>query len=286
MNTPEPKPASKPFKLRWYQYSLRSLILFELFCSLLCSWFATMMQSAITQRDAVAALRKLKCYAYYEDRRGPLAPGWLRNWVGDDFFDTVTSAADYAFGEDLDIPFTKNLPQNVAQPPSAVQNRPGQPRAAVPQTGIGIGSTSVPGDAFLEQAGRLPWLRKLIIFRHKPTDAGVKHLEALKQLETLRLDTPGITDAGIAHLKGLTRLRWLDLGWTDVTDFGLQYLEGLTQLEHLDLYGCKGVTDAGFKHLTGLKRLKVLNLGGTRVTRNGVTKLRAALPNCTIYGGD
>ena len=43
-----------------------------------------------------------------------------------------------------DLPRGKDLSQTVAQPPPAVQNRPGQPGAAVPQVGIGIGAKLPP----------------------------------------------------------------------------------------------------------------------------------------------
>ncbi len=41
---------------------------------------------------------------------------------------------------------------------------------------------------------------------------------------------PKVTDAGLKHLKGLTNLQSLDLGQTQVTDAGLEPLKGLTQL--------------------------------------------------------
>ena len=51
-------------KLRWYQYSLRTLLLFVLLCSLLCSWFAT---RATNQRDAVCAIRSISgCEVSYD----------------------------------------------------------------------------------------------------------------------------------------------------------------------------------------------------------------------------
>jgi hypothetical protein len=41
---------------RWFQYSLRSLMLFTLLCALLCSWFAVKMEKARKQRQAVAVI--------------------------------------------------------------------------------------------------------------------------------------------------------------------------------------------------------------------------------------
>ena len=42
-------------KLRWYQFSLRSLLLFVLACSLVCSWLGVKMQRAREQKQAVEA---------------------------------------------------------------------------------------------------------------------------------------------------------------------------------------------------------------------------------------
>ena len=42
------------------------------------------------------------------------------------------------------------------------------------------------------------------------------------------------------------------------------------------------VTDAGLEHLAGLKHLRLLQAGRTKVTADGVKKLAAALPGCTI----
>ena len=40
-----------------------------------------------------------------------------------------------------------------------------------------------------------------------------------------------VSDAGLKHLKGLTQLQELNLNDTKVSDAGLQHLKGLTQLQ-------------------------------------------------------
>ena len=52
------------------------------------------------------------------------------------------------------------------------------------------------------------------------TDAGLKDLAGLKQLQTLDLFGTQVTDAGLKHLAGLKRLRTLVLGSTQVTGKG------------------------------------------------------------------
>jgi hypothetical protein len=49
---------AKP-KLRWFQFSLRTLLVFVTLCAIPCSWLAVKMQQAKRQREAVVAIEKL-----------------------------------------------------------------------------------------------------------------------------------------------------------------------------------------------------------------------------------
>ena len=96
-----------------------------------------------------------------------------------------------------------------------------------------------------------------------------------------RLRLQSVTDAGLKELVGLTQLQSLNLYTTQVTDAGLKELAGLIQLQTLNLDGT-WVTDAGLKELAGLTQLQSLILHRTRVTLAGVQKLRKALPKVQI----
>ncbi len=97
----------------------------------------------------------------------------------------------------------------------------------------------------------------------------------------LRLNGHQVTDAGLKELAGLTQLQSLDFRETQVTDAGLKELAGLKQLRMLNL-GVTQVTDAGLKELAGLKQLRMLNLSGSKVTDAGVQELQKALPQVQI----
>src|SRR5215471_14025304 len=98
----------------------------------------------------------------------------------------------------------------------------------------------------------------------KVTDAGLKELKGLKNLQELDLWGTKVTDAGLKELKEFTSLQRLRLG-SKVTDAGLKELKGLKSLQTLNLWDTS-VTDAGLKELKGLKSLQELDLSSTKVT--------------------
>jgi len=63
---------------------------------------------------------------------------------------------------------------------------------------------------------------------------------------TLHLNGTGVTDAGLKHLKALTQLQYVNIGHAEIGDAGLEHLKGLTKLQTLVLDGTK-VTEAGLK---------------------------------------
>jgi hypothetical protein len=107
------------------------------------------------------------------------------------------------------------------------------------------------------------------LFGESATDAGLVHLQGLRQLQWLLLSETKVTDAGLVHLQGLSRLKGLCLNNTNVTDAGLAHLQGLKRLQALGLFSTK-VSNAGLTHLQGLRQLQVLVLDNTKVTDAGL----------------
>jgi internalin A len=137
------------------------------------------------------------------------------------------------------------------------------------------------------------------------SDAGLKHVAEMKDLEQLSFSGGGVTDAGMANLGQLTKLRYLGLGTLpNVKGPGLTHLKSLPELRDLNLYGT-GVDDAGLKNVAELKQLTSLQLpkkatdaglehvkGLTRLTEIGVPKgvtdkgieaLKKALPKSEVF---
>lgn len=59
----------------------------------------------------------------------------------------------------------------------------------------------------------------------KVTDAGIKHLQSVANLEKLWISQTGVTEAGVSLLASLKNLSLLDLGGLPVTDHNLSSLQ-------------------------------------------------------------
>lgn len=107
-------------------------------------------------------------------------------------------------------------------------------------------------------------------------DAQLQKLESVgNDLLWLDLSRTGVTDAGLKVLAKMPNLERIDLRGTSVGDEGAKALAGLHNLESLSLYGT-GLTDAGLEALRGIASLRRLYVGGTKVTAPGLEALRKA----------
>jgi Leucine-rich repeat (LRR) protein len=247
MQTDPPQADPPKRKRRWFQFSLRTLMIFTALVAVAAGRLGKHIEQKRMEQEAVDAIRKQGGVVLYDyairDAAGHngkwelWGPAWLRNLLGEGFF-SAARIAHFSF------------PHSIS-------------------------------DAELGNLNRLTQLKSLRLCGTKVTDAGLASLNGLTQLEDLDLSGNNITAAGLQHLKGLSQLEWLDLSEMKITDAGLVNLRELAQLDFLDL-GNTQVTDAGLANLKGLTRLKQVNLSGVRVTDAGIKDLQKALPNCEI----
>jgi hypothetical protein len=205
---PTDQSAKAKSKLRWYQFSLRTLLIVVTLFAVACSWFAVKMNQARKQKKAVDAIRKVGGAIFYdywtegqarlETHPEPLEPHWLQQLIGEDFFHNVTY--------------------------------------------VHLGGEKV-SDQNLEHLKVLDQVEDLILDDSHITDAGLDDIKGLKQLIRLSLVNTQVTDAGLLSLEGLEKLRFLSLSRTAITDAGLEHLKGLRRLKRLDVTNTK-VTDA------------------------------------------
>ncbi len=114
------------------------------------------------------------------------------------------------------------------------------------------------------------------------TDAGIRELVKMEQLDTLNLAGTKITDDALKTLSPHPKLAqlWLS-GCAAITDDGIAQLTKLKSLEKLHLENTK-LTDKSVDHLATMKSLKILGIEKTKFTAAGVEKLQQALPKCQI----
>jgi outer membrane protein assembly factor BamB len=142
-------------------------------------------------------------------------------------------------------------------------------------------------DAGLRKLEGLNELECLDLYGNQVSDSGLPALSGLQALRHLDLSLTAITDSGLPHLRTLSRLQRLDLLYSEgfagprVTDQGLDALLALTTLRTLDLTGAR-ISDAGAAKLAGLRQLAEVRLTRTNVTDAGATALRAARPGCAV----
>jgi hypothetical protein len=184
---------AKP-KLRWYQFSLRSLFILMTLVACACSWYAYEMNEAAKRRAVIEKIEKLGGFVRYYDptdtttpveyRRGepPKWYSWLRKLHGDQHLGNAV--------------------------------------------GFGVGRMVEPvTDAGMMDIAGLTELESITLCRSQITDAGLVYLKDLARLKRLTIVSPHITDAGLVHLQGLSKLERLSLYGTQVTDEGVRTLQ-------------------------------------------------------------
>ncbi len=299
--------------------SLRSAMLLVLLSGL---WMGWRVNRANDQRRAVAAIRRTGggisydyqfsvSKGYRNPNARPWAPAWLRNWLGDEFFQEVTSV------QFLNRPLTDHDLAPLASLDCLEE--------------LAISGAPIT-DAGLKYIANLKELRTLHLWETPGiTDAGLAHLSSLTKLQTLALYRCSITDASLVHLQTMDNLEMLDLAKTGVMGPGLSHLDRMAKLKRLftptnraglahigrlhglqelyaydtrmptpcdgltDLAGLKGLrvlilgdnlcSDTGLATLSGLSGLTQLCIGGERVTDAGLSHLAKlkGLQELTVY---
>jgi internalin A len=296
-------------KRQWRRFSLRTLLIFvTLFC-LLVGWFAIKLRQAERQRVAVANLRALGFVIRYEwemdpdfvvdDRAQPPGPQWLRNWLGDDFLDTVVSVSvahkrhvgDDQFQSVFSFPRLRHL----ALGESGIT---GASIARLPELNelesLDVSDDRI-NDTWMAGICDCRHLKKLVVAdSHLITRAGLAHLSALlnledlvwlsaddavmqsiaelKHLKKLVITSPKVTDVGMKVVAGFKELEVICLNTAAITNAGMQSLSKLGQLRHVRLTGT-AIGDPGLQKLAQQQHIVSLELGYTKVSDSGLRSL-------------
>lgn len=199
---------------RWFQYSLRTLLVFVTLCAIACSWLALSLREVKREEAAAAAFAKFNGGAAW-DENAP-GPAWLRGVLGEHFF-----------GHVIWVRLDGGQVTDSTLEPLDTMNHLQQ---------LDLFDTHVT-DAGLEHLEGLRELKKLSVDQTNVTDVGLEKIAGLKQLEYLSLFKTQVTDAGLGKLAGLSKLQTLGLASENVTDAGLEHLQRMRQLTYIYLGG-------------------------------------------------
>jgi internalin A len=116
-------------------------------------------------------------------------------------------------------------------------------------------------DAGLKTVAGIGQLEGISVGGEDVTDAGIKALAGCRSLEAVTLATKKVSDAGVKELAALPKLRWLYLGFMTLTGSGFEPFAGSKTLESVTLEYVDGLTDDGAKNLAKLPNLNELKIG-------------------------
>ena len=184
-------------KRRWYQFSLKTLLVVMLLSCFVFAWIGSRMKQARENRARVAAVAETTktAVAAIEELGG-----------------TVTSSHEKLRRQTW-------LEEHFDDP-----GGPDDPVGVLKVARVDLRYTKVT-DADLEPLRELTNLQFLILRATKVTGLGLEHLKGLTNLQELDLQSTSVTDAGLEHLKGLTELQRLWLKGTNVTAEGVKKLQ-------------------------------------------------------------
>jgi Leucine Rich Repeat (LRR) protein len=282
----EPSKAEPPKrKRRWFQFSLRSLLILVLVAGLGMAWLAALKRRADRQQTAAETIVNAGGSVFYDyqfqvspsgainysDKATPPGPKWLRRQLGNDFFTNVDAAritTQAGIDALADLPQIQNLEVDGAAVTDESLDQVVRLRHL---RALSLLNTSI-SDSGLRKIAVLDQLRTLELLNNRITDEGLLSLAGLERLEYLELKSTKISDDGLKHLRRMSHLRELRLSFNRITGVGLRELADLPSLERLYLDETQ-VDDASAAILSRLSHLQTLDLDGTRLTDAGLQSL-------------
>jgi hypothetical protein len=137
-------------------------------------------------------------------------------------------------------------------------------------------------DADLRRLQGLTQVENLQLGGTKITDQGLETLARFKRLKHLALVTPRVTGDGLRHLQNLDGLEGVVIHQANISDQGFAHVQGMTQLKRFVItHPC--TTDAGLAHLTRLTNLETLYVAGPKISDTGVEHLQPLTKLKTLF---
>jgi hypothetical protein len=199
----KPPMTAKPNR-RWYQFSLKTLLLAMLILGCLIAPITYERQKAQRYKAEVEKLKAFGGEIGYDDAR-PNRSDLVAAVLGDNRFENVTSIRFHRGSSIKDEDF-RGLGQFLHLKYVRLDEIP-------------------VNDAALLHLQDCRELKLLSLYGTRVSDAGMVHLADMKNLEELWLSKTDVSDAGILQLGKLAKLKSLALHRTNVTDAGAEELQ-------------------------------------------------------------
>lgn len=282
----------RPVRRRWYQFSLRTLIVAMVVASVLLGLFASRLQRARRQAAAVAVIRDHGSveydYAYRRDGEMKLrlqngksnVPHWLLDRLGEDFFHDVVLVL--ARQQSLRSPTESDkFGQSISQLPTLeelyvdayrddeIDLSPLQGMRRLEHVSISGGRLN---NASLDAIKPLPALRNLEldgVRLEKPRLASLKRIRPLSELALRRIDL----DLGdLSSVAACRNLQNLEIDGILVAGRDIDALAQLHQLKTLRLLRAQ-LTDRSLARLASLENLVWLDISHNDISDAGTISL-------------
>ena len=277
-----PQAAPARFRPKWYQFSLKSLTIFMIVCSVLFGGFTWRLQRAKKQAKAVATIRaqggavsydfalEKDEHGLFDVKKGVAAspiPSLLRKLLGEDFFHEV-----YGVHHAGNPPATQ---QELDTAWNAIGTFPHLKSLQIAGRGAVKGGTShSPG---IQNLAKTPELQQLLIDYGKTEAQDLKVIGGLSHLQELKGWGVDFDDAALESMANLQQLRVLEIRAPKASKRGAVAISKLQNLEELQLHSCS-FGDAEAIPLASLSKLKRLTLANSQIGDRGlesIAKLQA-----------
>ena len=289
-------PSSAPrSRHRWWQFSLRTLLIGMVVISLLLAALSIRIQRARRQATAVATIRKLGGFVDYDFRFEPGSrgqfliekkqaespvPAFLLAWAGQDFFHNAittrpppgqpASPADVKtyWNAVSDLRHLEMVQAQHAWVDGKTTTEAFRNHRELRHLLLMQGKLSGEDLAPLSGLGKL---RSLSLAANQIDGAGLKYLAPLESLEQLTIWRNQIDDNGVAELAKNRSIKWLELQENRISAKGAERLGDMAQLQRLNLGGIPVTDDmlVAFGKLASLEHLELELVGD--VTDRGLT---------------
>jgi hypothetical protein len=143
--------------------------------------------------------------------------------------------------------------------------------------GLAVGLLAVPNqtaqlsDAGLKPLGKLLQLQELQLSGLRFTKEGTRHLAPLERLEQLNIDGD-ISDDALEPIGQIKSLKILILSGQQISDAGVAHLSDLRNLQYLDVFG-SAIGDRGLEAISSIRSLQNLYIRNSKITDDGVSYL-------------